>query len=436
MKRSIIATLTLLSCTLHATESTLQMRHRESGGVGYSQGYTSVDYFLTTQGDKTEFLFNLRGHLFNDAHFAGNTGLGVRYSLKDDHYRIGTNVFYDCRDTSHFFANQIGAGLELLSRHFDLRFNGYLPVGKKKNFEERTFRDFVGNNALIRSKLHAALPCIDGEIGVPFCKRWTIAAGSYYLFSEKSHHLTTGNAWGGKLRADVTLGRYVGLGAIVTHDSIFHTRFQGVLSINIPLASRPVSKNQKTKEQPTRNLRQVPIMRNEIIPIEVRRNSREILTTSSDPANPVRFLFVNNTASSGDGSFEKPFASLKEAEIHSEPGDVIYVFPGDGTPRLMDEGIVLKENQILASSGAPLSVNKVEIPAFTPGISPIITNVQPNQPIITNPGKSRLNDFIFLPPWEYLLKGLNALRSKPDFSATHEEPKEVPPQDEISESPP
>lgn len=424
MKRSIIATLTLLSCSLQATISTLQMRHRESGGIGYSKGYTSVDYFLTTQGDKTEFLFNLRGHLFNDAHFAGNTGIGVRYSLKEDHYRIGTNIFYDCRDTSHFFANQVGAGLELLSHHFDLRFNGYLPVGKKKNFEERRFRDFVGTHAVIRSKLHAALPCVDGEIGIPFCKRWTIAVGSYYLFSEKSHHLSTGNAWGGKARADVTLGHYVGLGASLTHDPIFHTRFQGILSINIPFGKKP---------KQSRNLRQVPFIRNEIIPIEVKRKSREFLTTSRDPANPVRFLFVNNSVSSGDGSFERPFASLKEAETHSEPGDVIYVFPGDGTPRLMDEGIVLKENQILASSGAPLSVNKVEIPPLTPGVSPIITNVQPNQPMITNPGKSRLNDFIFLPPWEYLLKGLNALRSKPDFTPTHEED---PPQDEISKSPP
>jgi hypothetical protein len=420
MKLPIITTLTLLSCSLQAANSTLQVRHRESGGVGYSQGYTSGDYFLTAQWTKLELLFNLRGHLFNDGFFAGNGGIGLRYSLKDDHYRLGANVFYDCRDSSHLFANQISAGLEFLSHHFDIRANGYLPIVKTTSFEEKKFQNFSGHYALIQGKLHAALPCIEGEVGIPFYKRWYVAVGTYYLFRESHRHLSTGNAWGAKLHADVSLGHYLGLGMALTHDHIFNTRLQGVVSLNIPLGKRT------KKPYTSRDLGQVPIMRNEIIPLQTERKSRTLLTQSSSSNSPVRFLFVSNTAASGDGSFEKPFASLKEAEEHSKPGDVIYVFPGDGTPRHMDEGIVLKNDQILASAGAPLNVGEVNIPAATPGAAPAMTNVQSNQPVVTNPGRSRLNDFIFLPPWEYLLKGLNALITRPDPDTNREEPQSAP----------
>lgn len=408
MKRSIVATLTLFSFSLLAANSTLQVRHRESGGVGYSQGYTSGDYFLTAQWNSAELLFNLRGHLFNDGLFAGNTGIGFRYSLKDDHYRLGANLFYDCRDTSHFFANQMGAGLELLSHHFDVRFNGYLPIGKTQDFSQKKFQNFAGHHAYIQGKLHAALPCVEGEVGIPFYKRWYVAVGTYYLFRESHRNLSTGNAWGGKLRADVSLGHYLTLGMALTHDHIFNTRLQGIVALNIPLGKR------SKKPYISRDLRNIPMMRNEIIPLQTQRKTKNILTDPSGSNTPIRFLFVSNTATSGDGSFEKPFASLKEAEGHSNPGDVIYVFPGDGTPRNMDEGIVLKERQVLASSGAPLNVSEINIPASTPGVSPVMTNVQPNQPVVSNPGRSRLNDFIFLPPWEYLLKGLNALITKPD----------------------
>ena len=407
MKTSLLTALTLISSTLLATESTLQLRHRESGGVGYSKGYTSLDYLLTAQGGKAEFLLDLRGHVFNDARLAGNTGVGFRYALYDDSYRIGTNFFYDFRSTNHFFANQVGAGLEFLSHAWDVRLNGYLPVGRKRDFEEKRFHHFAGNHAFVYRKLHAALPCIDGEVGTTFGCHWYAAAGTYYLFSDHDHHISTNNTWGGKARVDVTLGRYVGLGVSVTYDSIFHARVQGILTLNIPLGPR--LKTQKKG----RSLQQVPIVRNEIIPVQVKRKTHDILTVGGDSSDPVRFLFVNNTASGGDGSFERPFSSLKEAESHSKTSDVIYVFPGNGTPERMDEGIVLKNHQVLASSGAPLNLPAVEIPAMTPGVTPVITNVQPNKPVVSNPGKSRLNDFLFLPPWEYLLQGLNALQSRP-----------------------
>jgi hypothetical protein len=412
MKKSIITSLILLGSSLHAVESRIEVRHREAGGVGYNTGYTSLDYFLMTEGENMEFLLDLRGHVFNTGQGAGNAGVGLRWPIREKKQMIGANAFYDIRQAHDLLCNQVGAGIEWLTRKIDFRANGYLPVGKKQHFEEKSFSGFAGTSVKIRRHLKATLPSVEGEIGTPLPRPFYFAVGSYYLFKREGHGIDVGNALGAKVRAEVDLGKYVTLGVAATYDHIFKTRVQGIVSINIPFEKKKVCYDKKKKKkidcEPTytRNLRRVPIMRNEIIPIQTHRKSSETLTDAKN--TPVNFVFVNNTvAVSGDGSFEKPFASLKEAEKHSAVGDVIYVFAGDETPKNMDEGIVLKKDQILASSGAPLPVADIVIPAITPGAVPHITNINPEQPIITNPGNTQLSDFFFIPPWEYIFGGVD-----------------------------
>jgi hypothetical protein len=349
------------------------------------------------QRSRNQVLFNLRTHLFNDAKAAGNIGMGWRYSLNNDSSRIGVQIFYDFRDYSHFFASQMGIGFEWISQHIDIRINGYLPIGDHESFHSKKFQGFSGNHLIIKKKFSAALPCLEGEIGTPAAKPFYFAVGSYYLFTEKSHSLRTGRALGAKARFDVDIGRYCTLGALATYDPIFRTRVQGILTLNIPLG--PTAKSPKKRQ--CRNLEFVPIVRNEIIPIQTRKKSKAPLESSEEEL--VGFLFVNNAApADGLGTFESPFSSLKEAEKNSKPGDVIYVFAGDGTAHLMDEGIVLKHNQILVSSGSELKIDEVLVPALTPGQTPVLTNIHTDQPVVTNPGKTKLDNFYFMNPWEYL----------------------------------
>ncbi len=397
MKVKLLTSLVLLTTTLAAeTHSAMTIRHRESNGVGYNQGYSTLDYYLTSQFDDLEFLFNVRGHLFNNAKAAGNAGIGFRYSLNEDDSRIGMNLYYDFRDTNHFFAHQAAAGFEWISHIVDVRVNGYVPVGKQQNFHHKRFQGFTGNRVIIRNKYTAALPCVEGEIGTPIARPFYFAAGSYYLFQEKAHGMQVGNALGGKVRFDFDIGSYFTAGAMVTYDKIFKTRVQGYVAINITLGPWKSMKDSCT------NLEKRRIIRNEIIPIQSKKQSKDILTASKKQ-NAVQFVFVNNTAEPlGDGTFEHPFVSLKEAEAHSSPGDVIYVYPGDGTPHFMDEGIILQPEQELASSGAPLEVNEVVIPAQTPGQNPVVTNIHPNEPVVTNPGSSNLSNFYYMNPWEYM----------------------------------
>jgi hypothetical protein len=395
----------MLGCSLSAIESRIEMRHREAAGVGYSTGYTSLDYFLMGEGESAEFLLDLRGHLFNNARGAGNAGLGFRIPINGDKSMVGASVFYDIRQAHDLFCNQIGIGFEWLNRYVDFRTNGYMPIGKQKHTEKKDFRTFSGTTAKVRYKLQAALPSIDAEVGTPLPRPFYFAVGTYYLFEQKGIGLEVGQAWGARVRADVDCGRYVTLGVSATYDHIFKTRVQGILSINIPFEKNWCEPKKKCKyetETPRRNLRRVAIMRNEIVPIEDKKES-DFAMVNTD-GDPIRFLFVNNTADiNGDGSFEKPFAFLKDAERQSSPGDVIYVLPGNGTSTNQDEGIVLKNKQILASSACPIIIDNVFIPAQTPNIAPVIWNIHvPNdEPKITNPGNTRLEDFLFQPPWEY-----------------------------------
>ncbi len=390
----------LLGCSLHAVESKIVIQNREAAGVGYSKGYTSLDYFLMSEGP-VEFLLDLRGHVFNDGQGAGNAGLGFRCPIHCDEILIGGNVFYDIRQSRGFLVNQVGAGFEWLGQYVDFRTNGYIPAGKtKKPYEIKAFERFSGTRIFVKRELKAALPCIDAEVGTPLPEPFYFAIGSYYLFKQSEISLAVGNAFGVKARAEVDIGRYVSLGFAITYDHIFKTRPQGYVSINIPFEKQKCKKRKNICYEYYRNLRRVPIMRNEIIPIQhVKKTVDPLVGKGSDP---IRILFVNNLAkAAGNGSFDKPFASLKEAETHSKRGDVIYVFPGDGTSRNMDEGIILKDKQVLASSAANLTLNNVVIPAQT-SEKPTLANKNKGQPTVINPGDNHLDDFFFIPPWDYI----------------------------------
>lgn len=86
-----------------------------------------------------------------------------------------------------------------------------------------------------------------------------------------------------------------------------------------------------------------------------------------------RIVFVDNRHhGAGDGSCAHPFPTLEEAELHSQPGQCIYVM-ATGHPYRGSVGIgrgaviALKPNQCCVSSGCTLKIGDKEIPALTPG---------------------------------------------------------------------
>ena len=327
-------------------------RHIEPGGIGYNQGYTTLEGFfspLKPFSDAWVPFLDLRGHLFNDGRPAVNAGVGVRYLACSRVW--GMNTYYDYRKTNRQHYNQIAAGLESLGRVWDFRINGYLPVGKKTSaFWGSDFDHFRKHYAFLSGKKEFALKGGNAEaaahIHVAKNIDFTVAAGPYYLTGHGEA------AWGGEARAELDLFKYCKLEGFTSYDSIFRWTGQGALSIVVPFGGkRKVQKKgcQSSATALALATRSVqPVNRFEIIPVDRKKS----ITKAIDPSTgkPYFFWFVNNTSHS-KGTFESPFPTLIAAQNASRPGDVIYVFPGDGTSQGMDAGIELKNNQYLFGAG-------------------------------------------------------------------------------------
>ncbi len=357
----------LLGCVCGFAHSSAILKHREHNGVGYDTGYTTAELFLAPAW-KNNFMpfLDLRGHVFDDARFASNMGVGLRYSWNDTS-AVGGNVYFDYRDAKNLHPFQFAGGLEFLSTYFDVRLNGYGPFSDT-TYSKTSFAGFGGNGALFEQRIKAALPVVEGELGVPLGSRcnnlnWYAALGSYYLFERTVNTVDLGDAVGGRGRLVADYKSIFSFGMDATYDKIFKWTVQGTAGIRIPLGPR----GKKAPHAFTCQARNQLPQRQEIIPIDC--GSRNITPSFN-------IVFVNNTSSS-NGTFESPYPTLALAEANSKPGDIIYVFPGDGTTMGMDGGIALQSRQTLHGSGSPLIVDGFIIPAHTPGQMPNIENINP-----------------------------------------------------------
>lgn len=375
------------------------IRHIESGGIGYEDGYTTLEAFLApapTQWTVSPFL-DARGHVFNNGKWAANIGTGLRTLWKSRAY--GINIYYDYRNTDRFHSNQIGVGLETLGELFDFRINGYLPLGKKtSNPYDTTFKKFSGNYMLLSQKYQSAMKGVDAEFGFHFGKsesfNFYAAAGPYYFKGKKAP-----STWGGKGRIAGIFKDILTLEISDSYDRTFRNKFQGQISLTFSFG--PTSKvkeiDHTCKLANMLNDRMLqPVVRQEVIVIDkVRKNA-----VATDPATglPYFFVFVDNTSSS-DGTYESPYHSLTQAQDNSSPNNIIYVFPGDGTTKGMDSGITLKANQKFWGSGVTHSIQTSEgtisIPAQSSSLPSITnTNVDTEGNAITLAANNAISGFI------------------------------------------
>ncbi|CDZ81642.1 intimin-like protein SinH [Candidatus Rubidus massiliensis] len=118
--------------------------------VGHINSHTSLGSFLIIPiNDYNLTLIDTRGHSLYANRWAGNIGVGTRNFVSSDFY-IGTNLFYDFRKDRRFF-QQMGIGTELLSDYFNIRLNGYFPMGDK-NQTSSTYRYYYPGNFFAKCK--------------------------------------------------------------------------------------------------------------------------------------------------------------------------------------------------------------------------------------------------------------------------------------------
>ncbi|MCX6990947.1 MAG: inverse autotransporter beta domain-containing protein [Chlamydiae bacterium] len=310
---------------------------------------------------------DLRGHVFNDGRFAANAGIGYRHLCNN--YVFGGNVFYDYRNTNTYHYNQIGAGLEMLTKRWDFRINGYLPVGSKQSpWYQNTFGGFSGHTLLVKRKQEFCMKGLDAEGGIHSDK---VKSFSFYGGLGPYYYEGKGvNAYGGRARLAGFYKSYVSLEFTDTFDNVFHNIFQTQVTLSFPFGRKTRSK-QTTSTIDCSSLAIMqdrlvqPVIRDEIIVAKHRRkNSLAIDPITKDP---YYFLFVDNTSHSL-GTIESPYPTLDDAINASSPGDILYVFPGDGTNNGLntDVGYQLLDNQQLLGAATPYTfpttVGSVVIP--------------------------------------------------------------------------
>jgi hypothetical protein len=348
------------------------MSHREGKGIGYPQGYTSLDmFFAFSATEKAHPFFDIRGHMSNDGKPAANIGFGIRYLPDMTNAVFGINAFFDFRQARHSTFEQLGLGLEILGTQWGLHLNGYMPIIRTDNVVEVSFYKFSGHSALIHLENEVALKGADASVSRSLVHRGFFDLDAYlggYFFQGKKQ-LT---APGGYVKLTSSLSRFFSVELQGSYDTLYKMIFQGAAAINIPLGKRVKIGNPErscyTETALTRNLTD-PVSRFEMIVTHLQQDTEIGLDPRTDL--PLSIVFVNNTAPlGGKGTAEEPYSTIFAAETNSAKGEMIYVYTGNGTSSGMDfSGITLKDRQWLQGSATSFDLLSTSGPVLIPAMT-------------------------------------------------------------------
>ena len=268
MRKIICVTATLLSpfclcaeeiCEPAVHSDMIYFKHIEGKGYGYKEGYSTLGAFITPYSTFSHVLpfLDLRGHVFNQHwKFAGNAGVGFK-CLTDSPLVFGAGAYYDYRQTHKNHYNQVGLSLELLWDRWEVRANGYLPVGAKTHAHSTSeiasynFEKFAGHSLFytttfdVHRKVEFAMKGVDGEVGFHLMKPHEfytlyLGIGPYYFHSP--HHLKR-DVIGGQARIQARVTPYLTLQISDSWDTVFHNNCSRRSSVNIPFGGCILKKN-------------------------------------------------------------------------------------------------------------------------------------------------------------------------------------------------
>jgi hypothetical protein len=364
------------SCQTPFNVMHVDVRHTESKGVGYKDGYTTIEGFGIYDRCPSFMPFlDLRGHVFNDGKLAGNVGLGERSCLSSINHIFGLYLYYDVRQKDKgLLASDLSPGIELLGKRMEYRLNSYFPVGKHQSHSYQFgFKKFHQNRIILQHKRKFVMKGADAEVGRHLTESlqhdFYLGAGPYY-FTAKS-----GSLWGGKARIYWRYRDYLSLEASYSYDHIFKNIVQGTFSLSYPFGPKLTCKEEQILAA------RAPFAPHRLeIPVVKSKKHRHAAKDSTTKA-PITVWFVNNISHSA-GTFESPFPTLAQAQAASGPNDIIYVFPGDGTTNGLNTGIILQDGQKLFGSGLVQHVSttkgRVRIPAHS-ATAPTLSNSTQSQ---------------------------------------------------------
>jgi hypothetical protein len=207
----------------------------------YGTDYLSLDALIAPNcrpGHMSPML-DLRGHRLNDNTYAANVGLIGRYTSRDKPRIYGINAYYDFRQGDFGNYNGLGAGVEFLSNRWDVRINGYFPLGTRNHSDTRCRRNFIGPYIICQRRNLFANTGVNGEVGynLSFKNRQSgqesgliyFAAGPYYFHHENS------NVIGGELRIRPQYKDILALDILGSYDNHIGAYGQIQIILSFPL---------------------------------------------------------------------------------------------------------------------------------------------------------------------------------------------------------
>lgn len=206
--------------------------HDAGRRVGYRDSFTSLEFFvpLARPDDCRLWFADLRGIFVHEGAVGGNFGVGRRQYIPGLCGTLGTYLYYDYRETDANEFQQISPGVELLTQHWDLRINGYLPtVFDERQAAPHQFR----NHFLYIDRFETAMSGADLELSapLPLLHRFQpkVGAGCYYFSGPQR-----GSFWGWRARVEGHLTDAVSLRLAVQDDERFDTTVSFAVAIRFP----------------------------------------------------------------------------------------------------------------------------------------------------------------------------------------------------------
>ena len=345
-------------------------------GLGYRGTYFTVGSKQHLFQDNLDgrWLLEARGHLGTEADNGGwfaNIGLERVFSIQAANAEITTGIWFDWdEDLQGDFAHTmqaLSANLSVETDSWMAYGNGYFPIGET---DYQLAEDCFLNNLLVTQPgIDSALQGFDAMLlAKPYGLRQvngTIGIGGY------SYSSSLVDSFAG-IRG--RFGMQLNGGMIVQGELNHDDRFDitGVLQLGWMFGA-----GAKGTEYGLLGNDLEPTLRNDHV---VRFQQDLQLAIDPDTGRAYNVYHVDNLAApGGDGSFERPFDNLAAAETASIADDIIFVNEGGGSTRNMDQGITLKEGQLLLGDGVAHLIPLADGTNFVlcndvDGLLPSITN--------------------------------------------------------------
>ena len=236
MKKIVFSLLAALCVTAQAHAFEFVFGYTGGKYISQDTGYGTLGLF-TPYAKPTWLTFvDLKGYKFENNRWGASGGLGGRFMLPC-RGAIGLNAYYDYyegRLQGNF--HQVGGGIEWLNPCWDIRLNGYFPIGDHAHFHKKCFFGDLGDGFMAtRGRLEYAFTGGDLEAGMRLWSQGNTlfygAIGPYYYAAGKHNR----HFYGATARLRLSYKEYVYLQVRVSQDRIYHTCVQGSLEIRIPL---------------------------------------------------------------------------------------------------------------------------------------------------------------------------------------------------------